>query len=98
MTEETAREVRQLVAALVELGADGVRAGADGQLFVDEVIELSYDVVTLGDALRDLATPSDPAKAAARAQAAAAALAFSLNRRRLKRIRRLRETRRVVLG
>lgn len=98
MTEETAREVRQLVAALAELAADGVRASADGQLSVDEVIELSVDVVSLGDALRDLATPSDPAKAAARARAAEARLAANIERRRVKRRRRLRETRRVVLG
>lgn len=98
MTEETAREVRQLVAALVELAADGVRAGADGQLSADEVIELSLDVVALGDALRDLATPSDPEKAAARARAAKARLAAHIERRRTKRRRRLRETRRVVVG
>ena len=98
MTPETAAEVRQLVAALVELAADGVRAGADGQLSADEVIELSFDVVTLGDALRDLATPSDPARAIARTQRAAARLAANIERRRVKRLRRLREVRRVVLG
>lgn len=98
MTEETAREVRQLVAALVELAADGARASADGHLSVDEVIELSFDVVTLGDALRDLATPSDPAQAAERAQQAAARLSANIDRRRFKRWRRLRETRRVVVG
>lgn len=98
MTAETTHEVRQLVAALVELAADGARASADGHLSVDEVIELSLDVVALGDALRDLATPSDPEEAAARAQRAAAALARSLERRRVKRLRRLRETRRVVVG
>lgn len=86
MTTQRAREIRALLTALLELGLDGLKSGADQVLDVGEVAELAGDIIALGDAIRDLAEPDDEAEALRRAEA----VIQRIEERRARKVRRLR--------